>query len=328
MKVYDSFLFFNELDLLEIRLNLLDPIVDYFIISESNLTFSGKPKPFHFLENSERFKPFLAKIIHQKIEDNPVDFYSLKPKTGVLNLDDLCYNKIIYWMNDATNFPKDMNHWVRDFYQRECLHRTYVNCHDEDVIIFSDVDEIPNPETVRKILKKFPNQEIYTLRQAEFNYYLNAFKKYNWRGPRITQHKTLKNLSLNKIRTILPGDITTVPTIDIEDGGWHFTSLGNTAKVIEKIESWGHQEYNTDEVKKRVEENIKNGKDAFLRGNEPPLKTLKMTEEHFPKWLVENQSRYQKLIQTKNYPFPFKFYLKKIIYLFRTKIKKMMNYEH
>jgi len=62
-KIYDTFLFFNELDLLEIRLTMLYPHVDYFVISECDYTFSGKQKPFYFDENKEKFSKFMDKII-------------------------------------------------------------------------------------------------------------------------------------------------------------------------------------------------------------------------------------------------------------------------
>ena len=74
MKIYDSFLFFNELDILEIRLNTLYDVVDHFILVESSVTHQGVSKPFIFDENKERFAKFLDKIIHIKVTDTPDDF--------------------------------------------------------------------------------------------------------------------------------------------------------------------------------------------------------------------------------------------------------------
>ena len=65
MKVFDVFLFFNELDLLEVRLNLLYPFVDHFVINEATKTFSGLDKPLYYLENKDRFEKFQDKIIHK-----------------------------------------------------------------------------------------------------------------------------------------------------------------------------------------------------------------------------------------------------------------------
>lgn len=68
-RIYDCFTFFNELDLLELRLNELASVVDYFVIAEATHTFTGKPKPLHFKENAARFEAFLPRIIHIIVED-------------------------------------------------------------------------------------------------------------------------------------------------------------------------------------------------------------------------------------------------------------------
>lgn len=296
MKIYDAFLFFNELDLLEIRLNLLNDYVDYFIISESNITFSGKPKPLFYQENKDRFKKFEKKIIHQVFKDTPADFVSLPKFLEPKNKDEKCLNMIFSFIDEATNFPKEELHWGRDFFQRECLHRALVDCHDDDIIVFSDLDEIPNPETIASVIKYFPTDKIYTLRQKEFNYYLNMYKEDNWMGPRILSYKTLKNVSLNKIRAHKKGGRPLIDAIDVENGGWHFTSLGGVQKVINKIESWGHQEFNTPKIKENVRKNMEAGKDVFNRRGVKRLKQVEMNEENFPKWLVENKDEYSHLI--------------------------------
>ena len=93
-KVYDAFLFFNELDLLDIRLNTLDPYVDHFIISECDHSFSGNSKPFYYEENKERFKKFHSKIIHVKHHntdrvDFPLSFDDLREISSIVNLQSL-----------------------------------------------------------------------------------------------------------------------------------------------------------------------------------------------------------------------------------------------
>ena len=71
MTIFDTFTFYNELDLLELRLNILGDVVDYFVINEANITFTGKPKPLYYQENKERFKKWEDKIIHHvTIDDN------------------------------------------------------------------------------------------------------------------------------------------------------------------------------------------------------------------------------------------------------------------
>ncbi len=295
-KIYDSFLFFNELDLLEIRLNLLNDVVDHFIISESDVTFSGKEKPLYFEDNKKRFEKFLPKIIHQVVRDTPDDFQNLPfCKENLENPEVEQTNKVLTFLKDAKNFPKDEKHWGRDFYQREILHRAMRNLNDEDIVIFSDIDEIPNPVTLKDILQRFPIDSIFTMRQKEYNYFINLYRNDGWMGPRVANYKTLKNLSLNKIRAIVHGDRTLVDTIDVDNGGWHFTSLGGTEKIIQKIESWGHQEFNTPKIKEKVKKQVELGGDIFLRRGIKKLTRVEVTTEHFPPYIVENQHKYSHL---------------------------------
>ena len=103
------FLFFNELDLLEIRLNVLNDVVDKFVLVESTQTFNAQPKPLYFEENKERFAKFSDKIIHIVCDE------------------------------DFTNEP---NPWVIEHKQRLHIARGWKDCQDDDVIMISDADEI------------------------------------------------------------------------------------------------------------------------------------------------------------------------------------------
>ena len=81
MKVFDSIIFFNELDLLEMRLNILNDVVDYFVVTESPFTVSGNEKPLYYAENKDRFGKFNDKIIHHVTEEIPNDFSHMLEKT-------------------------------------------------------------------------------------------------------------------------------------------------------------------------------------------------------------------------------------------------------
>ena len=122
--IVDCFPFFNETDLLEIRLNALAPYVGRFVLCEMPITHSGKPKPLYFDANKERFKNF--PITHISVEDNPK--YVLKPGR---------YGKRI---NDSHTA------WRREHYQRECLMQGLEDLAPDDMILISDMDEIPNLE--------------------------------------------------------------------------------------------------------------------------------------------------------------------------------------
>ena len=118
--IYDCFTFFNELDLLEIRLNVLNDVVDKFVLVEATTTFSGTPKPLYFNENKKRFDKFASKIIHVIINDTPI-----QPKTII------------------------GEYWSWEFFQRNAIVRGLVNCKETDTILISDLDEIPNPNQIK-----------------------------------------------------------------------------------------------------------------------------------------------------------------------------------
>ena len=136
--VYDCFQFFNELDILKLRLHIMNPVVDRFVISEATETFSGNPKPLYYEENKEMFAEFADKIIHVVVDDTP------------------------------PGYTHD-----RDTFQKNAVGRGLKDCTDEDIIIFSDLDEIPNPEKIKEILQNFDSTKIYHFAQRLFYCYLN-----------------------------------------------------------------------------------------------------------------------------------------------------------
>ena len=86
MKVFDSIIFFNELELLEMRLNILNDVVDYFVVTESPFTVSGNEKPLYYAENKDRFGKFNDKIIHHVTEEIPNDYnHLLEMRLNILN---------------------------------------------------------------------------------------------------------------------------------------------------------------------------------------------------------------------------------------------------
>jgi beta-1,4-mannosyl-glycoprotein beta-1,4-N-acetylglucosaminyltransferase len=109
--IFDCFLFFKEFDVLDLRLNILNEAVDFFVLAEANITFSGQRKPFYFEQQKDQFKAFLPKIIHVKIEDDP---------------------------------PVVTSAWDREFWQRDATARGLKDAQPTDYVMYSDVDEIPN----------------------------------------------------------------------------------------------------------------------------------------------------------------------------------------
>ena len=253
--IVDSFLFFQELEILLIRLEYLYKIVDKFIIVEAKESFTGKEKGFIFEKNIKLFEKYLDKIYYFKISDTHksyeslIDFLSKK--------DQEIYKKIQSILLKHDYYDKQKLHYVLDTYHRECLHIPMSKiCKNDDLIIISDLDEIPKDE----ILKNIGNfKKPLVCRQNEFKYYLNLYSNNKWKGSIIDRYSVIKNKSLNILRKESNKFNILYP------GGYHFTSIGKENEIINKIENWGHQEYNRKFIKNNVHKNIIKGRDIFYR---------------------------------------------------------------
>lgn len=278
MKLYDCFLFYNELDVLDIRLNLLKGIVDKFVILESTITFSGKPKPLIFQENKHLFTPFLDKIIHVVVDDTPNDFFNLPLMTNPKTKLDIINNKILKHLNESSGWNRNEKQWGREIYQRESLIRGLVECSEDDVILISDVDEIPNPDSLNDLLINVNENDVIDFKQKMFYYHIDLLKEKNWSGPKLTTFKTLSYKSLNEMRA----NKFTTKTLNL--GGWHISFMGGTQRIKTKIEAYAHQEFNNEYIKSNIENNIHQKNDLFFRGD----KLTKInTEEEYPKEFLE-----------------------------------------
>ena len=279
MKIYDVFMFFNELDLLELRLNILDEFVDYFVISECDYTFSGIKKPFNFEKNEDRFNKFKDKIIYIKHFDSG--------KIKLEKNDNITYNKIVDKFNSINANWKKYGHWCRDWLHREFCKLGIDKCDDDDYIIFSDLDEIPNPKYLMEVL---PNDEIYRCKQDLYYYNINNLIDIDWFGTIITKYKNIKSISMEELRNHKNISI-------IQNGGWHFSFFGGKEKIIEKIESYSHQELNTEDNKKNIEQSILENKVFF--DSAYTSKEVKLSEKLHPKYLVDNINKYKIFLKNK-----------------------------
>lgn len=298
MKIYDCFIFFNELDLLELRLNILNDYVDYFVIVESAITFQGEDKEFIFEKNKSRFAKLENKIIHFTVEKYEFDFANLPYIKKPESADDIVLNKIYKFIDDCPHFDKKTQFWWgNDFFQRECIWRALAVAKPsaDDLIIISDVDEIPNPETLVKIKHEILPGSLISLRQKEFCYYLNYYHNSDWIGTCCFLYASFQDVSLNSIRFSTKRDEGLSPQI-INNGGWHFTSMGSVDAIKKKIMSWGHKELNTEATLKGVEYNVRHGYDIFRRPGFGKLVYLPIERGVLPEFLVENVSMFSNLI--------------------------------
>ena len=248
--IYDCFMFFNELDLLEIRLNILNPYVDYFVLVESSTTFSGKEKPLFYHENKERFKDFNHKIIHVPIQVNQSPF----------------------------------SNWEREFFQREHIKFALSRCADTDIVMVSDLDEIPNLEGI-DLYQSIKDHGGFTFDMTLYYYYINVKTPDRWSGTYGVPYQLLKDMNLSKIR--LENKYQKI------SNGWHFTFMGGLERVKYKIESYSHQEYNNDFIKNNLETAMANNKDPFGRGDFTKVEI----DGSYPKYILENLEKYKHLIK-------------------------------
>jgi beta-1,4-mannosyl-glycoprotein beta-1,4-N-acetylglucosaminyltransferase len=228
--VIDAFMFFNELDLLEIRLNILDPVVDTFVIVEATETFSGQQKPLYYQVNKNRFKKWEHKIVHYVVKDYPLD----------TEMFTLAFN--------SPNTGNKEHFWLREFYQKESMKYALRALKDEDIVFISDLDEIWNPELVYNPV----DTEVLKPKQLPYMYYLNQRTDEDWLGWSGTicaRYKTIKDGVINHLRT----DEMTKYTV-VENGGWHFNALGGRET---KQAAFSHPVYENDLEWKRREVNMR-----------------------------------------------------------------------
>jgi len=265
------------------RLNILYEYVDYFVIIESSVTHTGIEKEYFFENNKERFSKFLDKIITFKVDDTPNNFRNL-PETS----DDTV--KLIYEFisTQTTRFNRDYQpDYGRDFFQKECVRRPLINCDDEDIILISDADEIPSPESILKLGELDLDNNRYSLNQMMYFYYLNVFKESTWYGTKVSKYKNIKHLSLNEVR----GDESL--TIKIPNGGWHFSFMGGAEMIKNKMLSYSARDMANDYVLSTISQNMENNMDPFLRGGLTKVE-IDLT---YPKYILDNLIKYKHLIK-------------------------------
>ena len=266
MKIYDCFSYWDEDLLLDLRLNILNDFVDYFVIVEGNKTWQNNFKKLQF--DSNKFSKFKDKIIYVPVED----------------------------------LPNGKNPYLRENFQRNCITRGLKNSAEDDLIIISDLDEIPNPN---QIVKFQPKLKYAAFQQMHFYYKFNLSNKARpfWFGSRISVNKFLKspqwlrNLKFKK-RPFWRIDKFRLNNI-IDNGGWHFCNLKTPEELLykyknlcetndpyifkEKIDS-KHLDIN--EIKKKIEL----GQDII--GREEVYKHQKL-DNSFPEYIIENVKKYK-----------------------------------
>jgi len=263
--IYDCFSYLDEDLLLNLRLNILDKYVDYFVIVEGNKTWQNNPKKFKF--DIKKYEKFKDKIIYIKV----------------------------------TDLPDGKDPYLRENHQRNSILKGLANSKDKDLIIISDLDEIPNPEVFKNFKKEM---RFAVFKQKHFYYKFNLQSKNNpyWLGSRIClkeyliSPQWLRDLKFKK-RPFWRLDKFRLNNI-IENGGWHFCNLKKPESLLYKYknlcetddpihfkEKIDEKYLNIEEIKKRVNEgqDIIGRQDNFIKVN---------LDNSFPKFLINNKSFY------------------------------------
>lgn len=276
--VYDCFPFFNELDILKLRLGVLNPIVDKFIIEEATVTFSGEPKELCFEKNKEIFREYLPKIEYIVVDNSPVDVTT----------------------------------HVRDNFQKNALVKGLKDASEEDIILLSDVDEIPNPEVLRKIITEFDKDKVYHLAQRMFYCFLNmeevsgkllsitgefpGIEHRQWLGTKVFSKKSIPENGIIKLRE---ASTTAANAVRVADGGWHFGYMGSSGekdvakRIGTKVIAAAHQEYNDSVLLAEAADRLLLGQDLF--GRDAEFKWVEV-DDSYPEYLLDHRQEYEYLI--------------------------------
>ena len=258
--IYDCFMYFDEDMLLDLRLNIMNEFVDFFVIVESKYTHQGKVKDKKL--NLSDFKKFKDKIIH------------------------------IYNESKFENY----NSWEKENFQRNLIMEGINKAQPDDYILISDLDEIPNPKKLKNIYK----HKYSVFNQSVFYYKFNLknISETNWYGTRCCKKKYLispQKLRNEKIKNYPFWRLDKICKKKfniIEDGGWHFKYIKTLSDIKKKIKSFAHKEFNKDKYldDTYLKQKIDNGEDLFERDFK--FKKIEVNQNNLPTYLVENINNY------------------------------------
>lgn len=234
----DCFIFYNEIDVLKKRLRYLDGVVDKFILVESTVTHRGEEKKLFYDENKKEFEEWSDRIIHIIIRDNPTD--------------------------------KDP--WIRENFQRNCITRGLDEFKDDDIVMVSDVDEIPN----RTALRLPPDVKMCSYNMIAFQYNFNYIQELEpWYGTVITTKEVLMQVSPQKMREMR----WSIPHYN--NAGWHLSSFGDENFIANKVYNFAHcydkgaEDLDEKKFKKLIDEGIHtDGKYKLVKTSEEIMNSI------------------------------------------------------
>lgn len=250
--IYDTFLYNGEKHILNLRVHELYDVVDKFVVFESDTTFQGNPKPFFLNMDKDIPQKFHNKIQHIRYTPDVVK----------------------------------SNPWSNEEMQRNAIGKSLTNLYHNDIILLSDVDEIPDQTELQTIIQRGVNKP-YTFYHNFYYFNVNVRSKRKWTGTHVFNYGNgeLFNQGFNNIRQMGFHQKCFTPVNDTKNyssGGWHFSNFGDADFIINKVESWSHTEVNKPEFKNKeyLQKCIKNGIDPF---KSPDLFLEHIKETYLPK---------------------------------------------
>ena len=292
MKIFDCFMYMNEDVVLDLRLNYLNEYVDYFVIVESTYFHNGKKKKLNF--DFKKFKYFKEKIIYVVLNEEPNDIETINETDS----------------EKIKNSKHILNGMRRDYFQRNFIQKGLEACKENDIVLISDIDEIPNLENFNKYSIK---NEIVFFKQKMFYYKFDLCSKdISWYGTRGCRKKILKNpqwlrnlkskyYSYLRLDTFFYKNKVRCAKF-INDGGWHFSYLNSPEQIENKLKNYAHYwEYNIsklqineirDKIKKKIsiyDLKVDMKKSKFKSGQK--LEHVEL--DALPKYLKNNITKYK-----------------------------------
>ena len=294
MYIYDCFQYFDEDFLLDLRLNILDKYVKKFVISEATYTHNGSKKKLNFDIN--KFKKFQDKIIYIVVENTPPDVKKILDSDNEIEKN----RKLI------------LNGMARDYFQRENLTRGLKDAEENDIVMVSDLDEIPNLDNFNFASLK---NKVIIFQQKLFYYKLNLYyENFTWHGTRACKKRNLlspqwlRNIKAKKFPfwrlDLFFSKKKYTNLFFVKNGGWHFSYLKTPEQLQKKLLNFAHHlEFektgiNLDEINKMVGEkriiydHSTDKKDYLKRWSGE--KKLKIIDDiQLPKYVVDNKTKFK-----------------------------------
>ncbi len=261
--IWDCFMLDRELDMLELRLHTLGPVVDKVVLVEGGQTFQGQPKPFHYHDHRQRFAPILAQygceLIHVPIK----------------------------------MFPMTTNPWEIEHFQRNAILRGLKDAEPDDLILVSDVDELPHPQVVQAVAvslehRLLPHDAVVACQQKLYSFTLNWLHTRPWYGTRMLKRRSL-DMPQALRSTITPRPNERVLT----DAGWSFSWFGGSQAVRDKAQAFSHAEVNRPEYLSdaNIERSIQQGV-SLVEGDGNSYVFVDV-DETYPQYIRDNPEKFE-----------------------------------